>query len=223
VVSRSAAAVRRQKPAAPRRASHGASPPRRTQRERRETTRRQLLAAAIDCIDEIGFGAATLAVIAERAGVTRGAVQHHFGTRNELFLALFSEIRERLSAGIDVKAMAGRPIKERIAAMCEQYWRIVNSRDYIAAVQIQLGTTHDPELYPQIYKVLRRAETELDSGWVELFARQGIPPARVVAARHVALATLRGLVVRQSHRKHRDGWAAERALLCEMLERILFA
>lgn len=217
-MAKGATAARRQGAAAPRRSS---ARPRRTQQERRETTRRQLLAAAIDCIDEMGFGAATLAVIAERAGVTRGAVQHHFGTRNDLFLALISEIRARLSADIDAAAMALRPLRERIDAMCEQYWRIVNSRDYIAALQIQLGTVHDAELYPQVYKVLRRAETELDSRWVELFSGQGIAPARIVAARHVALATLRGLAVRQSHRKHRDGWAAERALLGEMLERVL--
>jgi AcrR family transcriptional regulator len=195
--------------------------PRRTQEERRATTRRQLLDAAIACIDELGFSGATLSLIAERAGVTRGAVQHHFGTRNELFLALVGDIRDQLAAGADEKSLAEQPIAARVAAICEQYWDIVNSRPYIAALQIQLGTVRDPTLYPQVYKVMRRAETELDSRWVELFADQGIAPSRVIAARHVALATLRGLAVRQSHRKNRDGWEKERALLQDMLEHVL--
>ena len=42
-----------------------------------------------------------------------------------------------------------------------------------------------------------------------------------MAARHLALAAFRGLAVRQVYRSSRDGWAAERGLLKEMLRNAL--
>lgn len=57
------------------------------QQERSRATRQRLLDAAVDCLAELGWTRATVAVVAERAGVSRGAAQHHFPTREALFTA----------------------------------------------------------------------------------------------------------------------------------------
>lgn len=59
-------------------------PHREPQQERSRTTRRRLVEAAVECLAERGWNGVTVAVIAERAGVSRGAAQHHFRTREEL-------------------------------------------------------------------------------------------------------------------------------------------
>lgn len=202
-------------------AERTAPPARRTQRERREATRRQLLDAGIDCVCELGFRGATTAAIAARAGVSRGAVQHHFATRGQLLLAILEDFRHKLVARPPRNPSAGQPIAERLDALLEQYWEIINSRHFIATVQIQLGTVNDRELYPAVFKSMHRSVTELDRGWVAIFAEHDVPPERVMAARHLALATFRGLAVRQVYRADGDGWRAERALLKEMLRNAL--
>lgn len=58
--------------------------PRRTQEERREATRDALLSAAVALIADGGIEAATLADVAERAGVTKGALVHHFDNKETL-------------------------------------------------------------------------------------------------------------------------------------------
>ena len=68
-----------------------ATPARRTQAERRRETRRVLLQAVADCLLEVGYQRTTLAVIAEKAGLTTGAVQHHFASRSELMQAAIEE------------------------------------------------------------------------------------------------------------------------------------
>ena len=196
-------------------------PARRTQRERRESTRRQLVAAAIDCICEYGFAGASSAAIADRAGVSRGAVQHHFGTRDRLLLAILEDLRGKLVARAPRAATSGTPVADRLDALLEQYWDIINSRHFIATVQIQLGTVNNRELYPDVFKLMHKSVTQLDRDWVAIFAEHDIPPERVMAARHLALATFRGLAVRQVYRSSRDGWAAERSLLKEMLRNAL--
>jgi AcrR family transcriptional regulator len=59
----------------------------------------RLLEAAVECLAELGWAGSTVAVVAERAGVSRGAAQHHFPTREELFSAAFAYmVQARLEA-----------------------------------------------------------------------------------------------------------------------------
>src|SRR5438105_12392844 len=73
---------------------------RRTQAERRASTRTALLDAAIDCLVEEGYANTTTRRIAERAGVTPGAVHHHFSAKAELRTASVSHIGKRFSQEI---------------------------------------------------------------------------------------------------------------------------
>jgi len=77
--------------------THAAS--RTPQQTRSRATRRRLLEAAVECLAELGWNGSTVAVVAERAGVTRGAAQHHFPTREDLFTAAVEHVAaERLAA-----------------------------------------------------------------------------------------------------------------------------
>ena len=53
---------------------------RQPQQDRSRATRKRLLEAAIECLAELGWTGTTVAIVAERAGVSRGAAQHHFPT-----------------------------------------------------------------------------------------------------------------------------------------------
>lgn len=57
-------------------------------------TRLALLTAARELVEAVGFGALTMAAVAERAGVTRRAVYLHFKSRAELIAELFRYINE---------------------------------------------------------------------------------------------------------------------------------
>ncbi|MER7246552.1 TetR/AcrR family transcriptional regulator [Kribbella sp. NPDC000426] len=57
------------------------------QQDRSRATRQRLLEAAVESLAEVGYAATTVSVVATRAGVSRGAAQHHFPTRADLFAA----------------------------------------------------------------------------------------------------------------------------------------
>ena len=60
----------------------------------------------MECLAEVGWNGSTVSVVAERAGVTRGATQHHFPTREDLFTAAVEYMAaQRLEA---VRAAADR-------------------------------------------------------------------------------------------------------------------
>ncbi|MEO3841076.1 TetR/AcrR family transcriptional regulator [Streptomyces sp. CNZ287] len=70
------------------------------QQDRSRATRQRLLEAAVACLAELGWGGSTVSVVAERAGVSRGAAQHHFPTREDLFTAAVEHVAAERSAAL---------------------------------------------------------------------------------------------------------------------------
>src|SRR5260370_24387715 len=73
---------------------------RRTQVERATESRRRLVDAAIRMLAERGYGGTALGEIGRAAGLSRGLVTHHFGTKEACMEAVIVSIGERLGAMI---------------------------------------------------------------------------------------------------------------------------
>jgi len=72
-----------------------------TKRLSKEERRRQLLGTALKIVREEGVEALTLAVLAERAGVTKPIAYEHFGTRAGLLMALFKDHDDRTTEAVN--------------------------------------------------------------------------------------------------------------------------
>jgi AcrR family transcriptional regulator len=120
---------------------------RRTQAERREATRTALLDAAIDCLVEEGYAKTTTRRIAERAGLSTGALQHHFASRAELL----GQTTLRISARMAGEALAQgvpstRSMRRRDEQLLDRMWAIYRGPLYRAAVELVVAAHTDPEL-----------------------------------------------------------------------------
>jgi AcrR family transcriptional regulator len=82
-------------------------PQRRTQAERRDATRAQLLHAGRRLFAEVGYDDVAAEQIVAEAGVTRGALYHHFDGKAGLFEAVFVEIERELIAEFPVEDLTG--------------------------------------------------------------------------------------------------------------------
>lgn len=67
----------------------------RRQEERSAATRRLLLEATVACLVEVGYIGTTSAAVAEKAGLSRGAQLHHFGTRDQLVVAAVEHLAHK--------------------------------------------------------------------------------------------------------------------------------
>ena len=65
-------------------------------------TQRRILDAATDVFATRGFTAATMADVVAASGASVGSIYHHFGGKNELFLAIF----ERMATAVDERIEA---------------------------------------------------------------------------------------------------------------------
>jgi AcrR family transcriptional regulator len=89
-------------------------------------TRAALLDAAADVFARRGLDAATLEEIAEVAGFTRGAVYHHFASKEDLFLAVIARHDAELLAGFGPDVLGSLPPD---AAASTARWRELHARD----------------------------------------------------------------------------------------------
>ena len=94
---------------------------RRTQADRSQTTRAALLASGRALFAERGFAGTAREEIVERAGVTRGALHHHFGTKQDLFAAVFEAVEGELAARIATAAMAGVDPRDQLRRGCHEF------------------------------------------------------------------------------------------------------
>jgi AcrR family transcriptional regulator len=95
---------------------------RRTQAERSEATRAALLDAGRQLFSTKGYSHSGREEIVSVAGVTRGALQHHFGDKQALFLAVYEAVEQEVVAGIATAAMAvGDDPVEQLRAGCHAY------------------------------------------------------------------------------------------------------
>ena len=81
--------------------------------------RRQLIAATIDTLAEVGFGATTLALIGQRAGVSAGLISHYFDDKDGLLEATLRSLASRLARATTERLRAARTPRERVQAVID--------------------------------------------------------------------------------------------------------
>lgn len=74
--------------------------------EQAETTRAELVSVARDLFADQGYAGTSLEQIVARAGVTRGAVYHHFDGKRELFAAVYEQVEAETTQQVAEAAMA---------------------------------------------------------------------------------------------------------------------
>lgn len=130
------------------------------QAEKSQMTRSAILEATVQCLVEIGYAQTTTEKIASQAGVSRGAMTHHFKSRAEVFNAAAKYITEkraeeyeRLIGNINVPPGTLPTLKHMRETMvvCHRYY---TSPTFIALHELLRGARTD--------KALKRAMTALE-------------------------------------------------------------
>ena len=124
----------------------GQKPERRKNVDRSAATRKLILEATIQCLDTWGYGAVTNIKVADAAHVSRGAMMHHFPTRQALIIATVEYAHEKLNH-IRAEEMA------KVPAGLDRYRHIMDLSlstqrmpEGMALNEIRIGSRSDPEI-----------------------------------------------------------------------------
>jgi AcrR family transcriptional regulator len=134
---------------------------RRSQEERSATTRARLLKATVECLVERGYAGTTTTAVAQRAGVSRGAQLHHFGTRERLVGAAVSHLAEQRTALARERAarLAGRP--DRLRRTLDLLADLLDGPLYAATVELWVAARSDPALREVLLPVEQQVNAAL--------------------------------------------------------------
>jgi len=165
-------------------------------RGRDGVSRQRVINAAIQCIHDQGLYRASTNAIAERAGVTWGVIQYHFGTREALMVAVLEEGTRRLNQILLTAEISGESVTERIAQYMDILARYYGSTDYLAFTQVLINLSHDPRTSQQARETMARigesAQPELRRLERRVLAGTGI---RRPAVKALLFHALRGLAL----------------------------
>lgn len=120
------------------------------QQDRSRLTRRRLLEAAVDCLAELGWSATTVAVVAKRAGVSRGATQHHFPTREDLITASLDYMFDSRMESVRLEATGLPPGPGRTEAVVSRLVDHYTGTLFKAALQVWTAAAADPVLRARV-------------------------------------------------------------------------
>jgi AcrR family transcriptional regulator len=168
----------------------------------------------VRCIVEEGFEAASAKHIVERAGVTWGVIQYHFGDRDGLLAAVvdsgFDELRAEM-ATVDVRQGSSR---EQVAALVDAAWAAFSTPTSRASLEILVATrtkrdaVSNQHLATMAGELARLGRHLLDDG-----RHSG----DAMAIGDVLWAALRGLVLTQMVVDEPIECTRERAALVDLL------
>lgn len=104
------------------------------------TTREKVIVAAIDLITEEGIGAASRRRIAERAGVSWGAVQQIFSSQDQMLDAIFDRSTEQLWILLENRELKEGALSERVKMFVALCWRHYMSDIALATLEMLMAT-----------------------------------------------------------------------------------
>lgn len=121
------------------------------QAEKSAMTRSAILEATIQCLLELGYANTTTALIANYAGVSRGAMMHHFPSRISVMRAVIDylhvlrlqEYRDLMS---DIDDPQSKLTDLAIRESVESAWRYVNLPSFLAYEEMLAASRTDAEL-----------------------------------------------------------------------------
>lgn len=138
-------------------------------------TRNAILEATVQCLVDIGYAQTTTEKIAQQAGLSRGAMTHHFKSRAEVFIAVAKYITEKRAAEYEdlivrINVPEGTlPTLEHMRdtmVICHQYYA---SPTFIALHELLRGARTDKELKRAITALEKALDQKISDAMLKRF------------------------------------------------------
>jgi len=170
---------------------------------RREAQRERILSAARACFRESGFNAASMASLAETAGMSPGLIYRYFENKNAIILALIEQqltiARRRIR---DLRSVSGH-LMQRLGEPGDAGENYIDTKLYM---EISAQATRDP----QIAEALRHYDTTVCREMSEWLCRDpaegghGVPEAAAPTIALMLLSLFEGLILRGAREPRPD-------------------
>jgi AcrR family transcriptional regulator len=169
---------------------------RRTQAERRRATQEAILRAAIDLLYEEGYARFSTIAVAKRAGVSRGARENYYRTKNELLLAAGNFAHASLNEQARKLAERAETAADPVRKFLDDSGTFFFSRTYMAMTEIAMAARTDPEVERVFLVLFNTHRRALDRIWTDSLRRAGFSHIEVARLIRMTHYLMRGMALR---------------------------
>lgn len=165
--------------------------------ESETATQRKVIDAAVACILECGFYRASTNEIARRAGVTWGVIQHYFGTREALMLAVLQDGAGQFAELMEDAHIEGGTAEDRVEQLMDILTSHYGQPEFLAYLQVLLNMDHDPRTSVEVRKTMREVAGR-SQDHVRRLLREALGPANSTPDLAITVfLVLRGFAISQ--------------------------
>jgi AcrR family transcriptional regulator len=195
--------------------------PRRSQEERSAGTQLRIMDATLECLIEYGYAGTTVARVAERAGVSRGAQLHHYPSKATLVAKAIEHLAARRAEEFAAKAGKVSSARERVGAALDVWFDDFDSPLFEATLELFVAARTDPEVRDHLRRLERNVSRSVRAAAPSALGPEVAASPDFERKVDMALATIRGLAVLrliEPDRNLKRSWQYAREQLIRLLE-----
>lgn len=159
-------------------------------------TQDNIIEAVVGLIQEGGFGAASSSKIARKAGVSWGAVQHHFGSKQEILEAIMLRSHQHFSDTLNAEQFYTGTLGQRVDRFVDTAWAHYQGAEYMAALEILLATRAQQAQSPASAVNKNQAESQLGL-WRSIFHEVNNSDEQLLGDIHIVHCMLIGATLQR--------------------------
>jgi AcrR family transcriptional regulator len=164
-----------------------------TQAERSAATKEKLLEATVELLVERGYRETSTPEICRRAGLSRGAIAHHFPTKESLVASAVEHVLSKRLREVEARLVRARSHALDLDKAVTFLWSVYTTPSFYAWMELLMAARTDDALRPIVAEVdarfTQRAET------LCAFLLPGAKPAELAATTRLVLAIFDGLAM----------------------------
>lgn len=183
---------------------------RRTQKQRSEETSRRLMEATVDLLHDRGFWRLSTPDIAAHAGVSRGALTHHFESREEIIVRSVQDMLEKVTAGLHRFAQDFAAREGSSDEIVDYLWHVLADRLFYVTLEYLPEARHNADFRARLVPVVREFHAGLDAVWSVLAARNHVDPDHARIILNATMCLFRGMIAQTVLRDDPPYYAALR-------------
>ena len=165
------------------------------QAQKTQQTQENILTAVVSLICEGGYAAATSSQIAERAGVSWGAVQHQFGSKEQLLLQVIQRSFDTLNASLAAPSLREGELSQRVSAFVDTLWQHHSKDIGWASLEILLALRREPRTQQQAHMASLRISDSCTASMRDIFSDCTLSDEQVLDALIFVHSALQGLSI----------------------------
>ena len=135
---------------------------RRSNPDRTAEMKARLLETATACLIETGYAQTSNLDVCKRAGVSNGALLHHFQTRESFMVAVMERLYEKFTQEVSSEVAAIEPGTNPIDHAVDVLWLAMETGEFKAIVEIWIAAANDEDLSRRVLPVMEQFAASLD-------------------------------------------------------------